>query len=255
MMPAVAGDSAASSAAISTSPSGSEAISRTFMPHMRRGRRIRAVRGIRHDDLVPRLVAARAMIGADHRNAGELALRAGHRRQRHAGHAGDVLAASPATRTGRPMQALARRSPARADAGRGIPAASPANCRPAGCTSSCRSRAGRSACRCRNSSATAACSGARPAVPRPPAVRRRAAAPELRQVSRPRPAADAARSRRARCATARRSGVPGCFMTALLMPPPRGRAGRRGRAGIAFDVVAACGSRSRRPAARGRVPG
>ena len=34
MMPAVAGDSAASSAATSTSPLESDGISRTFMPHM-----------------------------------------------------------------------------------------------------------------------------------------------------------------------------------------------------------------------------
>ena len=36
-------------------------------------------------------VAARVVIGADHRHAGELALRAGHRRERHALHAGDFL--------------------------------------------------------------------------------------------------------------------------------------------------------------------
>ena len=36
-------------------------------------------------------VASRTMIGADHRNAGKLALRTRHRREAHALHAGDVL--------------------------------------------------------------------------------------------------------------------------------------------------------------------
>ncbi len=91
MMPAVAGDSAASSAAMSTSPFGQ----RRDLAHLhaahRRGRRVRAVRGVGHDDLGAREVAARAVVGADHRDAGELALGAGHRRQRDAGHAGHVL--------------------------------------------------------------------------------------------------------------------------------------------------------------------
>ena len=56
-----------------------------------RGRRIGAVRRIGHDDLGALQVAARTVIGANHRHAGELALRAGHRRQRHALHAGHVL--------------------------------------------------------------------------------------------------------------------------------------------------------------------
>ena len=57
----------------------------------RRGRRIRAVRRIGHDDLGALQIAARAVIRANHRDAGELALRAGHRRQRHALHAGHFL--------------------------------------------------------------------------------------------------------------------------------------------------------------------
>jgi hypothetical protein len=57
----------------------------------RRGGRVRAVRGLRHDDLVAREVAPGAVVRADHRHAGELALRAGHRRQAHALHAGDFL--------------------------------------------------------------------------------------------------------------------------------------------------------------------
>ena len=50
-----------------------------------------AVRRDRHDDLVARQIAARAVIGTDHGDAGELAVRAGHGRQRHALHAGDFL--------------------------------------------------------------------------------------------------------------------------------------------------------------------
>ena len=52
---------------------------------------IGAVRRDRHDDFVAREIAARAVIGADHRDAGEFAVRAGHGRQRHALHAGDFL--------------------------------------------------------------------------------------------------------------------------------------------------------------------
>jgi hypothetical protein len=57
----------------------------------RRGRRVRAVRGVWNDDLGAREVAARAVIGADHRDPCELALRARHRRQRDTAHARDVL--------------------------------------------------------------------------------------------------------------------------------------------------------------------
>jgi len=39
-----------------------------------------------------RAVSPRAVVvGADHRDAGEFSLRAGHRHQAHAGHAGDVF--------------------------------------------------------------------------------------------------------------------------------------------------------------------
>ena len=58
--------------------------------HHRR-RRIGAVRRVGHDDFVALQVAARFVVRHDHGHAGELALRAGHRRQRHAAlHAGDV---------------------------------------------------------------------------------------------------------------------------------------------------------------------
>jgi hypothetical protein len=49
------------------------------------------MRRLGHDDLVARAVAARAVVSADHGDPGELALRPGHRRERHAFHAGDRL--------------------------------------------------------------------------------------------------------------------------------------------------------------------
>ena len=55
------------------------------------GGRVGAVRRIGHDDLASRRVAARIVVGADHRHAGELTLRPGGRDQRHRLHAGDVL--------------------------------------------------------------------------------------------------------------------------------------------------------------------
>ncbi len=57
----------------------------------RRGRRVRAVRGIGHDDLDAREILAGLVVRANHRHAGKLALRARHRRQRHAAHAGHFL--------------------------------------------------------------------------------------------------------------------------------------------------------------------
>ncbi len=52
---------------------------------------IGAVCGDRHDDFVARQIAARAVVGANHGDAGEFAVRAGHGRQRHALHAGDFF--------------------------------------------------------------------------------------------------------------------------------------------------------------------
>src|SRR5512136_2623395 len=75
MMPAVCGPTTACSASRSMSPFGSVGISLTVHPHMV------AVAGF-----VPC-----AAIRADHRDTGEFALRARHRRQRHAAHAGDLL--------------------------------------------------------------------------------------------------------------------------------------------------------------------
>ncbi|HKQ26384.1 MAG TPA: hypothetical protein VJT81_18200 [Burkholderiales bacterium] len=53
-----------------------------------RGGWVGAVRCIGNDDLVTGVVAACAVIGADHRYTGEFALRAGHRRQAHSLHSG-----------------------------------------------------------------------------------------------------------------------------------------------------------------------
>ena len=55
------------------------------------GRGIGAMRRRRDDDLVAGQVAPRPMIGADHGDAGELAVRTGHRAERHRRHAGDLL--------------------------------------------------------------------------------------------------------------------------------------------------------------------
>jgi hypothetical protein len=49
------------------------------------------VSGIGNQYLAARRIAASVVIGADHGHAGELPLRTGHGRQRHAAHAGDIL--------------------------------------------------------------------------------------------------------------------------------------------------------------------
>ncbi len=51
-------------------------------------RRIRTVRRIGDDDFIPVVVAAGLVIGTDHRDAGQFALRSRHRRQRYALHTG-----------------------------------------------------------------------------------------------------------------------------------------------------------------------
>ena len=129
--------------------------------HHRRGR-IGAVRRIRHQDLGASRVAARVVIGADHRHAGKFALRARHRRERDGGHAGHFLEHFLQFEQAG-QKALPGVFRASADGAPETAAAWPAGCRRAGCTSWCRSRAGRSGCRWRNSSATAGCNGA----PRP----------------------------------------------------------------------------------------
>ena len=57
----------------------------------RGGGGIRAVGGLRHDDLRARRIAARAVIGADHRHARKLALRSRHGGEAHPLHTGDLL--------------------------------------------------------------------------------------------------------------------------------------------------------------------
>ncbi len=57
----------------------------------RRGRGVRAVRRVGDDDFVARAVAARMVIRADHRHAGEFALGAGHGAQGDAFHPGHAL--------------------------------------------------------------------------------------------------------------------------------------------------------------------
>ena len=75
---------------------------------------VRAVRRVGHDDLVAREIAARAVIRADHRHAGEFAVRAGHGRERDALHARDFLQhLLQLEHAGE--ETLAQSSPARAD--------------------------------------------------------------------------------------------------------------------------------------------
>ena len=58
--------------------------------HHRR-RRIGAMGGVGSQDFAALKIASGAMVGADHGHPGELALGAGHGRQRHRRHAGDFL--------------------------------------------------------------------------------------------------------------------------------------------------------------------
>ena len=90
-MPAVFGPSTFFSASMSMSPIGLRRNLAHGAAAHRCRRRIGAVRGVGHDDLGALAIAAMAVIRHDHRHAGELALRAGHRRERHAAfHAGHV---------------------------------------------------------------------------------------------------------------------------------------------------------------------
>ena len=51
---------------------------------------VRAVRRVGHDDLAPLVVAAGLVVGPDHEDAGQLALGAGRRLERHGAHAADL---------------------------------------------------------------------------------------------------------------------------------------------------------------------
>jgi hypothetical protein len=69
-------------------------IGRDFARHVAehgRGRRIGAVGSVRHQNLGARRIAARLVVGADHRHPGEFALRPGHRGQAYARHPGHVF--------------------------------------------------------------------------------------------------------------------------------------------------------------------
>ena len=90
-MPAVCGPTTARSASMSMSPFGERRNLLHRAAAHRRRRGIGAVRRVGNDDLGAGMVVARLVIGADHRDARELALRAGHRRERDALHAGDFL--------------------------------------------------------------------------------------------------------------------------------------------------------------------
>jgi hypothetical protein len=56
-----------------------------------RGCRVGAVRRLRHDDFGACRITARSVVGTDHRHAGKLALRAGHRRETDGRHPRDLL--------------------------------------------------------------------------------------------------------------------------------------------------------------------
>ena len=147
-MPAVFGPTAAFSA---SSVDVALGVDRDLAHHAaahRRGRRVGAVRGLGHDDLVARQIAARAVVGADHRDAGELAVRAGHRAR---AHTPCMPVTSFSISCSSYMQA---RKPWPCDSGASGWRAEELRqhrvlvARLAGCTSSCTSRADRSACRC-----------------------------------------------------------------------------------------------------------
>ena len=87
---AVRGPSAALNASRSTPPSAADGIGDGLEAGHRRGRRVGAVRAVRDEHLVALGVAALAMVGADHEDAGQLALGAGRRLERHGAHAGDL---------------------------------------------------------------------------------------------------------------------------------------------------------------------
>ena len=72
----------------------------------RGGRRVRAVRRIRDEDLVPLGVAARLVVGPDDEDAGQLAVGAGGWLQRDGGEAADLgqLALQPPQQLQRPLR-------------------------------------------------------------------------------------------------------------------------------------------------------
>ena len=87
---AVCGPSAAASASRSTSPSGAGRHGDRAEAGHRRRRRVGAVRRVGHDHLGPLGVAACRVVGADHQDAGQLAVRAGGGLERDRVHAADL---------------------------------------------------------------------------------------------------------------------------------------------------------------------
>ncbi len=136
----------------------------------RHGGRVGAVRGVRREHLAA-LLAAVLVVGAREQQAGQLAVRAGARLQRHVRQPGDLgeRALEAPHQLERALRVLA--GPAAGAGGRGR--AAPPRARAAsGCASSCTSRAGRSPRRGGSSSTRASCSGARARARRPRAAPR-----------------------------------------------------------------------------------
>ncbi len=116
-----------------------------LVPGHRHARRVRAVRGVRGDDRVA-LLAAIGEVRAHEHEAGQLALRAGGRLQRHRRKARDLgedpLQVPHELERALRVLVVGMRVEVAEARQRGRPARAPA-----GCASSCRSRAGRSPCR------------------------------------------------------------------------------------------------------------
>ena len=173
----------------------------------RHRRRVRPVRGVGREDLRP-VVAAVLVVGARQQHAGQLAVRAGARLQRHVRQPRD-LGQRPLELVHQLQRALRPLRATAADAaGRCRAAPRPAHAA-SGCASSCTSRAGRSRCRDRSCASTAGCSGGRSPARRSPAAsaaRRGGTSPAARAWARRAPAP---RTRGGRARTSRRSSARG----------------------------------------------
>ena len=115
------------------------------------------------------------VVGTGEQEAGQLALRAGRRLERHVRQPGDLARARPGGATSARARPARTRGPGAGAGGRG-PAAPPAARAASGCASSCTSRAGRSPRRGGSSWTRAWCSGARSRARAPPAAPRAARA-------------------------------------------------------------------------------
>ena len=173
----------------------------------RHRRRVRPVRGVGREDLRA-VIAAILVVGARQQHAGQLAVRARARLQRHVRQARDLGRAPPGARTSAPARPAPAWATAAGAAGRCR--AAPRRARAAsGCASSCTTRADRSRCRGRSCASTAGCSGGRSPARRSPAAsaaRRGGTAPAARACRRRAPAP---RTRAGRARTSRRSSSRG----------------------------------------------